>query len=148
MLTSSGRKTGVETRREELFSANVAAGSRMYFFDVKESVNGDRYLTISESRKDGEGGFEHNRVMVYEEHIEQFLTGAKQAIQFMTGGKKAYSVERIRRQHPKAYARWTEEEDRSLRGAWEQGKAIGELAEEFGRQPGAIRSRLRKLGLA
>ena len=42
----------METRREELFSTNVAAGSRTYFFGVKESVNGDKYLTVSESRKD------------------------------------------------------------------------------------------------
>jgi len=64
------------------------------------------------------------------------------------GGEKAYAVGQIRRQYPKAYARWTEEEDRSLREAWEQGKMIGELAGQFGKQPGAIQSRLRKLGLA
>ena len=138
----------MEARREELFSTNVAGGSRTYFFDVKESVNGDKYLTISESRKDGEGGFEHGRVMVYEEYIDQFLNGVKQAIQFMTVGEKAYAVGQIRRWHPKAYARWTEEEDCSLREAWEQGKVIGDLAGQFGRQPGAIQSCLRKLGLA
>jgi len=138
----------METRREELFSTNVAAGSRTYFFDVKESVNGDKYLTISESRKDSEGGFEHSRVMVYQEYIERFVDGVNQAIGFMTGAEKAYSVERIRQQYPKAYARWTEEEDRFLTEAWKQNMAIDELAGQFGRRPGAVQSRLRKLGLA
>jgi hypothetical protein len=100
----------MEKKRPELFSISMAAGSRTYFFDVKESVNGNKYLKISESRRDPEGEFEHSRVMVYEEHIEQFLEGLKQAVQLMTQEEKAYSVERIRLQHPKAYARWTEEE--------------------------------------
>jgi len=126
----------------------VAAGSRTYFFDVKESVNGSRYLKISESRKDPEGEFEHSRVMVYEEHVEQFLDGVSQAVQFITERGRAYSVERIRRQYPNAYARWTEADDDFLREAFGQGKAISELAEQFGRQPGAIKSRLRRLDLA
>ena len=137
----------MESKRQELFSISVAAGSRTYFFDVKESVNGNKYLKISESRRDPEGEFEHSRVMVYEEHIEQFLDGVKQAVHFMTEGEQAYSVERIRRQYPNAYARWNDEQDRFLREAYGQGQTIAELAAQLGRQPGAIESRLRKLGL-
>jgi hypothetical protein len=75
------------------------------------------------------------------------LAGFRQAIQFIAGGGKAYTVEHIRQQHPNAYARWTEEEDSSLREEYGQGKVIGELVRQFGRQPGAIQSRLRRLGL-
>ena len=137
----------MEQKRPELFSTSLAAGSRTYFLDVKESVNGSKYLKITESRRDPEGEFEHSRVMVYEEHIGQFLESLNQAVQFMTREEKAYSVEQLRLQHPSAYARWTEEEDLSLKEAYEQGRTLSELAAQFGRQPGAIQSRLRKLGL-
>lgn len=60
---------------------------------------------------------------------------------------KAYTVTQVRRQHPKAYMKWTEEEDRRLRSEYAQGKTIIELARIFQRKPGAIRARLRKLGL-
>jgi hypothetical protein len=125
---SQQREARVETRREELFSTSVAAGSRTYFFDVKESVKGDKYLTISESRRDDEGDFEHNRVMVFEEHVGQFLVGLKQAALTMAPSQKAYSVEQIRQQHPMAYARWTEAEMSDLRRLHEDGKTIDELA--------------------
>ncbi|MBZ0243744.1 MAG: PUR family DNA/RNA-binding protein, partial [Bacteroidales bacterium] len=33
-------------RHEELFSRAIRAGKRTYFFDVKETRNEERYLTI------------------------------------------------------------------------------------------------------
>jgi len=60
---------------------------------------------------------------------------------------KAYSVEEIRRKYPNAYAKWTDEEERRLRTEYNRGKVINELARTFGRKPGAIRSRLLRLGL-
>jgi hypothetical protein len=61
--------------------------------------------------------------------------------------EKAYDVEAIRRQHQYAYAPWSAEDDRFLRSRFREGATIDDLAGEFGRQPGGIRSRLRKLGL-
>ncbi len=39
--------------RKELFSEKLPAGSRTYFFDVKKSADGIKYLVISESRQVG-----------------------------------------------------------------------------------------------
>jgi len=36
--------------KKELFSERVFAGSRIYFFDVKEATDGTKYLVIDESR--------------------------------------------------------------------------------------------------
>jgi hypothetical protein len=138
----------MESKRPELFSTSLTAGSRTCFFDVKESVNGSKYLKITEARRDPEGEFEHSRVMVYEEHVDQFLRSVSRAVQFITeGGKAGTSLERIRCQYPNAYARWSDEDDRLLGATSRRGKTIAELAAQFGRQPGAIESRLRKLGL-
>jgi hypothetical protein len=135
--------------RKELFSERVSAGSRTYFFDVKESAGGIRYLVIIESRQTNGEFCEHNRVMVFQEHLMAFSRGFKKAFEFMIeeDRSKAYNVEQIRREYPRAYAKWTEEEDIRLRDGYTQGKIINELAKIFQRKPGAIRSRLRKLGL-
>lgn len=56
-----------------------------------------------------------------------------------------YNVEQIRRQHPKAYAKWARDEDERLARLCRDGKTVGEMADILQRQPGAIQSRLRYL---
>ncbi|MFP4537799.1 MAG: ATP-dependent RecD-like DNA helicase [Dichotomicrobium sp.] len=47
----------------------------------------------------------------------------------------------------KAYQPWSRDEEDRLRAAFEKGAPIGQIADTLGRKPGAIRSRMRKLGL-
>ena len=56
-------------------------------------------------------------------------------------------IEKLREKHPKAYTPWTDDDDRILSAMYEEGATTEELCDRFGRQPGSIRSRLRKLGL-
>ena len=60
---------------------------------------------------------------------------------------KAYDVKELNEKNPKAYAKWTENEDNSLRNEYLRGKTVEELSHDFQRKPGAIRSRLIRLGL-
>ncbi len=72
---------------------------------------------------------------------------------------KAYSVEAtarkpssrrmtaVRVEHPKAYSSWSEDEEEELSGLYRTGKPTKEISNLLGRKPGAIRSRLKKLGL-
>lgn len=150
---------------KELFSERVAAGSRTYFFDVKESAEGVRYMVISES-KPKDAGFEHHRVMVFEEHLEKFSEVFDQAVWMMAKRDiyaipsdvdleqrekheqaKAYHLDEIKQAHPRAYEKWTAEEDERLKRQYQSGLDIPTLATMFQRQPSAIRSRLNKLGL-
>lgn len=62
----------MQVQRKELFSEKVLAGSRTYFFDVKESTDGTKYLVISESRQVDKESHKHNRVMVFQERISSF----------------------------------------------------------------------------
>lgn len=55
--------------------------------------------------------------------------------------------EKIRQKHPRAYVKWSLEEDEKLKNEYVSGQQIGELAKKFQRQSSAIRSRLQKLGL-
>jgi len=156
---------------EELFSAKVKAGSRTYFIDVQRAANGAKYLKISESRLgNGDERHEHHRVMVFEEHLLDFIDAFHEACLHVPGqsskGRAALSCEaalarrsgtkpkwsaarlaEMREEHPRAYEKWTEEEDARLRAEFAKGTTREELTILFQRQPSAISSRLRKLGL-
>ncbi len=60
---------------------------------------------------------------------------------------RTYSVEEIRATHRNAYGPWTEDDDARLTQEAGAGGSIADLARRFGRNAGAIRARLRKLGL-
>jgi ATP-dependent DNA helicase PIF1 len=62
-------------------------------------------------------------------------------------GAKSYDVAALRQSHGKAYAPWTEDEERDLRRRHQAGETVGAIAAKLSRKPGAIRSRLKKLAL-
>ncbi len=80
-------------RREDIFSQAVRAGKRTYFFDVKETRNGQQYLTITESKKrfnqeDGKFFYEKHKIFLYNEDFEKFKNGLVTAIHFIETGEK------------------------------------------------------------
>jgi ribonuclease D len=54
-------------------------------------------------------------------------------------------LQTIKQAHPRAYEKWTQEEDAELLSLHGAGTALSKLAAHFRRQPSAIRSRLAKL---
>ncbi|MES2203430.1 MAG: PIF1 family DEAD/DEAH box helicase [Patescibacteria group bacterium] len=64
--------------------------------------------------------------------------------------KKAEPGDRLakmREKHPNAYRPWSKEDDARLTELFRESKKVSELVKEFGRQRGAIHSRLVRLGL-
>jgi len=60
----------------------VKAGSRTYFFDLKETKEGQPYLTITESRFKGEGQErERASTVVFADHAGDFLAAVQEMIQ-------------------------------------------------------------------
>ncbi len=77
-----GRK-GVKTmvERDER-SKTLKAGSRTYFFDVKETQEGKPYLVITESRFKGDGEErERNTVVVFPESAEEFAAAVAEMVE-------------------------------------------------------------------
>lgn len=77
--------------REELYSQSISAGKRKYFFDVKETKAGDKFIVIAESRKifDNNTGnfyFEKNKMFLYKEDFDKFQKGLTNAISFIETG--------------------------------------------------------------
>ena len=74
--------------------------------------------------------------------LKKYLKAYKQLI-----GEPVYSVYACRKDFPNAYTPWTENNDAELLSLWGEGATVDELAEHFQRKPGAIHSRIKKLGL-
>ena len=72
-----------------------------------------------------------------------------QIITMVESGQRslAYTVEKKRQTHPRAYEKWSIEEEERLNRLHGEGLSIQEIAEQLGRQPGAVRSRLLRLGI-
>ncbi len=135
----------------EIYSDKITKGSRTYYFDIKKSEKGDLYLKISESKKT-QSGYEHHRLMVFDEDLKDFVEALKKSLTKFKELKepkdsKTYSVEKIRETHQQAYLPWTAEDDNKLELLFCEGKKAKELAEIFGRNVGAINSQIKKLEL-
>ena len=137
----------------EIYSNKITKGSRTYFFDIKKSEKGDLYLKVSESKKT-ENGYEHHRLMVFDEDLKDFVEALKKSLTKFKELKepkqtdgKTYSVEKIRETHQQAYLPWTAEDDNKLELLFCEGKKVKDLAQIFGRNEGAINSRIKKLEL-
>jgi predicted Holliday junction resolvase-like endonuclease len=77
---------------------------------------------------------------------EQNLNSQNQLLQ-QNSPQKTYDIADIRKKHLRAYEPWSKEEDERLSKRYKDGLTINQLASEFQRQTGGIRSRLKKLGL-
>lgn len=71
-----------------VYSKSVRAGKRTYFFDVRLSKNGEKYLVIAESKKianpeTGEFFFEKHKLFLYNEDFDSFTTAFLEATDFI-----------------------------------------------------------------
>ena len=68
-------------------------------------------------------------------------------INFLFTNSKPVLLENLRKEHPRAYTPWTDREDNNLMAAYKSGVSLKDLVRQHGRQPGAIRARLERLGI-
>ena len=82
-----------EREREEVFSKAVKAGKRTYFFDVKETKQGERYITITESKRkfDNDGGtfsYEKHKICLQQDDYSKFKNALDGVIRFVETGEE------------------------------------------------------------
>jgi hypothetical protein len=70
----------------EVFSEKVITSRRTYYFDVKETKDGAKYLVIGELTQVG-NETERHRVMVFEESLDSFIDGFDKAVDFIMNGE-------------------------------------------------------------
>ena len=81
-----------ERENEEVFSQAVKAGKRTYFFYVKETKQGERYITITESKRkfdneDGTFSYEKHKIFLYKEDYSKFQNALEGVIRFVETGQ-------------------------------------------------------------
>lgn len=77
-------------------------------------------------------------------HVDRTVVSSKPVARRDSVAKR-HRYEKLRERYPNAYESWSARDDRELLRLHEDGWGIPELARRFGRQPSAIKSRLRKL---
>ncbi len=75
MTTFRANYSTMEPHNEDiLYSQKLKAGKRRtYFFDIKQTRGGDKYITITESkRRDNGNGYDRHKIFVYKEDLTRF----------------------------------------------------------------------------
>ena len=88
---------GAKKFRENIFTSSVKAGKRTYYFDVKETKNGERYITVTERKRryndDGSYKVEKHKIFLYKEDFDKFADALDDVIEFVESGKIPQSKE-------------------------------------------------------
>lgn len=134
-------------KKENILSTDFKVGNRTYFLDVKTTKDKDLYLKISESKRIGDSEFERHQIIVFDEGIDKFTEKLVEIVEKIRREEKNCFLEKKRKTHRNAYQSWTEEDDRQLELLYCQGKNVAYLGKVFGRNNGAIQSRIKKLEL-
>jgi hypothetical protein len=69
-------------QNKDIFKERASFGNKTYFFDVKESVKGTKFLVINESRKVGDKN-EYSKIMLFENQLEAFTDALRKASEFL-----------------------------------------------------------------
>jgi hypothetical protein len=71
-------------RFESVYSKKMRAGKRRtYFFDVRRTKGEDYYLTLTESTKNFNGGYERHKIFLYKEDFNRFVQSLEDTIQYI-----------------------------------------------------------------
>ncbi len=101
-----------ETDKDLVFSEGVKAGKRIYYFDVKQSRNGDKYIAITESKKINEGTpenprfvFQKHKLFLYKEDYEKFVDALNRTLDVAKGVVSVEDAQKAKAQREAAYAK-------------------------------------------
>ena len=98
-------------RFESVYSKKVRAGKRRtYFFDVRRTKGEDFYLTLTESTKRFDGGYERHKIFLYKEDFNRFVEGLEEAVNYIkTELMPQYDYDEFARRQEEYEARLAEE---------------------------------------
>lgn len=57
---------------EAVYSKQLNAGGKTYFFNIRETQSGDKYLQITESRLKQDGERYRSNIVIFKEHFNEF----------------------------------------------------------------------------
>ncbi len=87
----------------DVYSKSLRAGKRTYFFDVKKTKNNEKYLVITESKKQfneqsGEFDYDKHKIFLYKEDYDKFANMLENMIEYIkTSIPLKEEIEQIRK---------------------------------------------------
>jgi len=133
-----------------IFSGRASAGRTTYFVDVRQAVNYRYYITLTESRRVSDTGFDQNRIFIFEEHLDELsevLSSAFSELQRAVDQRGPLPDGQAGSKYERSGKSWTEEEEDTLRKEFEKKTSRDDIAEKLQRSSYAVTLRLEKLGL-
>jgi hypothetical protein len=100
---------------ESVYSKKVRAGKRRtYFFDVRRTKGEDYYLTLTESSRRMEGGYERHKIFLYKEDLNRFVATLEETVNYIkTELMPQYDYDEFTRRQEEYEARMLEEKDQN-----------------------------------
>lgn len=136
------RQEAYEAIEEKMWTALIEAGicileNEGLFLMSRRAINGVSVTTLNNVCRilEEEGDFR----TIDELHKKAYI------IEFIKARTLSFEVTRLK--YPNYLKPWTEDDDAKLERLWCEGTSIKDLAERFGRNPGAIDARIEKLEL-
>lgn len=142
------KQASIKKYDRDLFNVQISSHSGEVYFDIKKDEQED-YLKITQSKYTGNNERRREKIFIARSELIEFRDAINKAIDYWNLEAKEKSVKKVRKTElaGNAYLPWEKEADEYLMSLYKEGKSIKELAEIFERQRGAIRSRLKKLGV-
>jgi hypothetical protein len=126
--------------------ANPPTSNVAHSISIHTNQDGVRIVVLDEFRAFGDEP-EHYQVRIAETELAAVLSEfqALASRLAISPSDSRDTQSENRRRYPNAYAPWTQADDRRLLTRFRAGASMDELTLEFGRNPGAINSRLARL---
>jgi hypothetical protein len=149
MFTLKGEEE-MSNQNGSLFSGRVSAGRTTYFIDVRQAVNDRFYLSLTESRRVSDSGFDQNRVFLFEENLEEIgamLSKAADELRQAAEKRGELPQDGSSGNYERSGKTWTEEEEGMLQEEFRKNTLRDDIASKLKRSSYAVTLRLEKLGL-
>lgn len=145
-----------------IFTKVLNETERAYSFELIKQGNPNYRLLIYRQSTDEDSEKNSSELKVCGNHLKEIIDVLVEYHAYITSDsqvpfsppteapiKTSYAdmVAKKRERYPRAYAPWVPEDDEELTFLFQQKLPTKELAKIFGRNPGAIRARIKKLGL-
>ena len=100
---------------ESVYSKKVRAGKRRtYFFDVRRTKGEDYYLTLTESSRRMDGGYERHKIFLYKEDLNRFVATLEETVNYIkTELMPQYDYDEFTRRQEEYEARVSEEREQN-----------------------------------
>ena len=132
----------------DLFNSRLSSHCGDIYFDAKKDEKED-YLKVTQSKFTGNDEKRREKIFINRSEIIDFRNTINEVINYWNLESKEASKDKSDKSElpGNAYLPWEKEADEHLIKLYKEGRSIKELAEIFERKGGAIRARLKKLGM-